>query len=535
MKLGGRLLGAGALVVGAALLPGCGEDLSSPVAPTPIETPTDGEVIVKTDTAPVPIEPITTSEADEITDRQPLLVASNATGLVPVTFGYEFAVYPAAASGGSAAVDSGFGMPHDANSISYQVQEPLALGTDYTWRVRVTYEDRFGAWSVPAPFSIAPIVFGSPPQLVAPERGSSVGIRPVFTVRNGEIDGEAQRVQIQVRLAPEGTELADTHIVGTTETEGRAGEEVMIQLGGRQALTPGRVYDWQARAVAHAASRRFHGPWSQSWSFETVELSLGAPEPITPPQGATVGIRPTFHVRNGAVDGDVGPVVILVQVAVDGNKDGVSDDDFARAIEGRAPMQGSRGDTSTVQLDQILEPMTSYVWRTQAVAPRASHGPIRSPWSSPDRGFETRAGGGDYPLGPVRNPPPNLRHIIQRVANDRPDALRAALDGPIVGTPRRPNDPRYEFLGLAVQALREANGGRWGTCFWIHPGFPDNLSRDRVAYFLGDANPVDSQNFRVIEFLYWADGSIFWWDSTEHLREEYPNAIGYWRNPPGSR
>ncbi len=533
MKLG-RLLGAGALVVGAALLAGCGDDLTSPAAPTPIDTPANEAVVVKTDIAPEPIRPDKTSDDDEITDRQPLLVASNATGLVPVTFRYEFAVYPAAPSG-AAALDSGFGTSHDANSTSYRVQTPLTLGTDYTWRVRVAYENEFGAWSRPAPFSLAPVVFGSPPQPVAPARGGSAGTRPVFTVRNGEIHGQVQSVEIQVRLAPEGTELADRHIVGATKTDARAGEEVMISLReDREDLVPGRVYNWQARAVAaHTASRTFHSAWSQSWSFETEEQSLGAPEPTAPSPGAEVGIWPTFRVRNGTIVGEVGPVVIQVQVAVDGNGDGVPDDDFASAMEGRAPMQGSPGDPSTVQLDEALAPMTSYVWRARAVAPRAAPVPVRSPWSAV-RAFQTGAGG-DYPLGPARNPPPNLRHVIQRVADAHPDVLRAALDGPIVGTPRWPNDPRYEFLGLAVEALREANGGRWGTCFWIHPGFPDNLSRDRVAYYLGNGDPVNSRNFRVIEFLFWADGSIFWWDSTDHLREEYPNAIGYWRHPPGYR
>ena len=82
------------------------------------------------------------------------------------------------------------------------------------------------------------------------------------------------------------------------------------------------------------------------------------------------------------------------------------------------------------------------------------------------------------------------------------------------------------MLRLAVEALREADGGRWGTTYWTHPPHADNWSRERLAYYLGNGDPVNSTNIRVIEYLLFANGSIFWWDATDHLRTDYPNATG---------
>ena len=532
VRLGARWFGIVAFVVGTVLLPGCGDDMPSPVAPTPIDPPGEGPLVLKVSTGPVPTEP---KGGIEISDRQPLLVASIATGLVNVEFEHEFAVHLGAASSGSVPVDSGRGT-RDGPATSYAVEEQLVPGEHYEWLVRASYrdpdtdQDAFGDWSEPARFSIAAVVFGEPPQLVSPS-GSTVVGRPVFTVRQGEIEGEAEWL-IEIRVAPEGTELTDAQVAGRTVTEARPGEEVTIELRADFALMPGETYRWQARAAGRTAGRTYRGPWSSPpASFTTTSQSLGAPEPSEPVRGETVGTRPTFAVVNGAVDGDVGPVTIRVEVAPDGNQDGVPDNaGFAGAFEGQAPMQGGTGSMTTIQLDAALDAGMSYVWRARAVAPQAPLGPVRSDWSSTAR-FATREGG-DYPLGPVQDPPPNLRHIIQRVADAHPDALDRAVKAGIPGVPNGPNDARYEFLNLTVEALREANGGRWGTTFWVHPPHPDTLSKERVGYYLGNGDPVNSQNMRVIEFMVWADGSIAWYDSTHHIRTHYPNATGYWRHHP---
>ena len=516
-----------------------------PVSPLSIDQPAEQGVTLKVKTAPDPIGP----KDEEIVDRQPLLVASNATGLVPVTFGYDFEVHRGPAAG-SPPVDSGRGEPHPhrPNSTSYRMQASLALGTNYSWRVRATYpdpvagEDAVGAWSDPVPFSTAPVVFTGPPQLVEPTGSRTVSTRPGFRVTNAPVEGDVQRLVLQVRLAPAGTELTDTHIAVRTETTASAGEEVQLDLRDDYSMVPGETYHWQARAVAHAGSRTFRSEWSPSEFFEAEDQSLRAPVPV--PLEGPVSTRPTLTVRHGDDDvvGRVGDVFIRIEVAVDRNSDREPDDpNFTKAIQGRAPMQvGSR--RTRIQLEQLLDPETSYVWRARAVAPDAPFGRLDSDWSDPAP-FVTGKTVGDYPLGPVSDPPRNLRHIVQRVADDNPRILRAACEGRVVDTPRTPDDPRYEFLSLAVEALRQHdNSGRWGTSFWIHPPHPDNLSRDRVAYYLGDGNPLTGRilpetnpprkDFRVIEILLWRNCSIVWWDSTEHLIKDYPKAIGHWRHPP---
>ena len=540
VKLGARWLSAGAFVIGTALLPGCGDDMASPTGPSPIDpqnqesNANNANPVLKVKDAPAPSTP---SRQDEIDDRQPELVASNATSFLPdVVLEHEFAVHLDTVSSNPTAVDSGFGTRAGPNS-TYQVAEKLLLGERYEWRVRATYPDpvtnknTFSDWSQPAKFSIAPVVFGKPPRLVSPARGNSVSRRPTFLVRQGEVDAaDDVQVQVEIHVAPERNQLADAPIVEATDAV--AGQEVAIELDDDLAI--GETYYWQARAVARQGSSAFEGRWSKIESFETNVQSLGVPEPTAPVSGAEVSTRPTFTVRNGMIEGNgVGSVTIRVEVARDRDQDGVADDAYASAVEGRAPMQGGAGDETRIHLDAALRVGTSYVWRAQAVALQASPGPLRSVWSS-NATFATRESG-SYPLGPVKNPPPNLRHVVQRVADAHPDAVRRAIEGSFTSLPNGPNDPRYELLRLVVEALREADGGRWGTTYWTHPPHADNWSRERLAYYLGNGDPVNSTNIRVIEFLLFANGSIFWWDATDHLRTDYPNATGHWRHPPGYR
>ncbi len=538
MRSGQRPFRASRLVVGILILmTGCGDGdgVSSPVAPSPITAPpkpsTSQNALVTT-TAPVTAtsnegvtlkatQPTLAEPVDEETSEiRPLLVALNSTGFVPVDFGYEFALY-AADSGTLARVEGGSGTPRDPGSTSYQVQTPLDLGGTYTWRVRATFEDAFGPWSNDASFTTAPVAFGAPLQLESPI-DTVVRDRPTFVVRSGTVEGDPQRIAIQVRVARGGTELTDMHIADEVEASPRGGEELRVVLAEDYPFTPGTDYDWQARTLAStASSRTFLSPWSEAVSFETEVQGLDTPSPVAP-SDTTVDTHPALTVRNGAVQGNVGKVYIRAEVT--------PDDASSGAVYGTAEMQGGAGGLTTILLPGPLQPRVFYRWRALAVAPEAPFGSVTSDWSPPSM-FETRA---DSSLGPVQNPPPRLLEVLRRVAAEHPEELRAAVAAGPTGNPTGPDDPNFRFLHLAVDALREADGGRWGATFWINPSDPNDrgrLSKERVAYYLGNGDPSGSDNIRVIEYLHWATGTMAWHDSTHSLRTRYPHIKGLWKLP----
>ena len=532
-----------AIAVGVGLAVGCG-DMSSPVEPSPpltsnlsasqstaaasVEpsppltsnlsasqsTAAASENIGLKVSAPTPVEPVGEVEIDGFA---PLLVALHATGeFVDEDFEYEFSIHTTA-SGSS--IEKGNGTSHGAGLTSYQVRNRLGLETNYRWRIRAFFEKAFGPWSDYVSFKTAPVRFGTPLQLVSPADGSVVDNRPVFVVRSGEVEGVADRIVIQIRLAPEGSTLTDVNIVGEAVV-GQAGKETSVSLRDDYRLMSGMSYVWQAKAVVHTASSRvFSTPWSKQASFKTAVYRLGAPQP-TAPVGVEVGTRPVFVVRSGAVEGDVGRRVIRVEVALN--------DDFSNTIFGEAEIRGGRGRETRIRLRETLQPEMSYFWRARAVAANAPYGPVVSPWSVTAR-FMTRAG---TSLGPVRSPPPNLLHVIQRVAAKHPGAVKAAHSAGSGGDLTGADDPGFQFLFLTIEALREENGGRWGATFWTNPGSLARHSKDRVGYYLGDGDPNGSTNMAVIEFFVWRDGSLAWFDATRSIKRNYPRARGEWRDLP---
>ena len=537
MMSGQRVFGA---VVIALLMAGCGEDGSPPVGPSPspratpapgraaavsvpsavgpdvsvpsssavgpdVSVPVRRDVGVLKSTAPTPVEPIDNIEIDEV---KPLLVASRASGeFVEQDFGYEFAVH-SSESCGAVEFESGNGMPRDSGETSYQIQKSLELGSTYAWQVRAAFEGSFGPWSKCVTFRTVPVRFGGPLQLVSPI-GGTVGNRPVFVVRSGAVEGDAERVVIQVRLAPEGSGIANAGIAGEAETTGRAGEEKRISLRSSYRVTPDTSYLWQARTVVHTRSSRvFNSPWSRQVKFRTTALSLGAPRPVAPVGGATVGTEPDFLVRNGAVQGNLSRIVVRVDVGLSA--------DFAGVRSREVEMQGRAGGNTRIRLQEALRPGTSYFWRARAMASSALYGPVVSQWSATAR-FMTRAG---TSLGPVKSPPPNLLHVVQRVGAQYPQALKAAYD-----------DHSYEFLDRVVAALREEDGGRWGVTHWTRPGYPDSISIDRAGYYTGNGDPNGSTEIVIIDFLSRHNRHMAWFDDTRGIRENYPDARGTWKYP----
>ena len=107
---------------------------------------------------------------------------------------------------------------------------------------------------------------------------------------------------------------------------------------------------------------------------------------------------------------------------------------------------------------------------------------VTEPWA--------RAAAQQMPEAPFGAPaaasrePPNLRHVVERVAAEHPTQLRDAQDTPA-------------FVDLVVPALRTADGGRWG-----HRREGGSVSTGSVAYYTPPGAPVEgSTDIAVIDVV----------------------------------
>ena len=492
----------------------CGGDASTPTAPTPhmdsghalgaaqgerVEVTNNGGVELKA-TAPVPMEP----DAVEVEETNPVLVVKNAEGrFVQTTFRHEFVLSRA---DGSGEVARGMGARRDGTSSSFRVQEALDLGASYTWRARAVLDDAQGPWSDPeGAFSVTPIKHRAAPQLVGPLGGMEVGTQPTFTVSGWRVDGEIDRLVVQIRVAVRGTDVGDAAVFAEAEVE--PGSVAQANVDSRSELTAGREYVWHARVVAYtASSREFVGPWSERAWFMTGGRRLGAPRLLAPVDETSVALRPVFRVRNGRTEG-VSNVAIEVEVALN--------EAFTGSVRSAEATASIGGETS-ISLREALEPATRYFWRARMVGTAPTSGRVAGTWSGAET-FETRD---EIRLGPGRSHPPNLLHVVQQVGGAHPAALEAAYD-----------DRSLEFLDLVVDALRSADGGRWGYQIWSRPGRPDRLSPDRLGYYRGSGSPHGSSDMATIDFIDRHNRTLSWYDATDHLAEEYPDATGRWTYP----
>lgn len=406
----GRTVFLGACVAILSAI-GCGDDASSPLAPSPVPSPVatssppatdagvaDGDVPGLKATPPTPVAP---TDDVEIGQATPVLTASNATGLyVDADFEYVF-VLSQVTGGNEMEVERGSGAPAEAGTTSYQVQKPLDLGSSYTWRARPVLDGVYGPWSEDAGFRTVGAGLGTP-EPIAPVDGARVGTRPVFRIRNGTVEGDAGTVNIQVQVA---TDDAFMNVMASAQAHARTGGETNVTL--RSALTPDTAYWWRARAVSSGSAGGFESSWSDVAEFRTTAVVLGVPEPVSPIDGATTTtLAPLFNVRNGTVEGITGAVTIQVEVATDTN---------LMNIVGRTETDARpRGDTN-LQLRNELMPATEYFWRTRAQL--ADDPDITSDWSAPEN-FSTPDTSTAPTNAPGRGnccPPPNRFDIVQAV------------------------------------------------------------------------------------------------------------------------
>ena len=120
---------------------------------------------------------------------------------------------------------------------------------------------------------------------------------------------------------------------------------------------------------------------------------------------------------------------------------------------------------------------------------------------------------------------PNLKHIVDRIAEQCPEQVQALSDG----TNWTGN---LDFLDLLIEALREEDS-RWGYSFWDG----QTWSSDMIGYYRGTGDPYGSNDILILDYINKTRGPYVHWSiaTYESLKAEFPNSVGEWRYPrPGA-
>ena len=472
----------------------------------------DDDAELKIKVSPVPVDPVDGVEIDGFT---PVLTARSAQGFVDgINLGYHFKIYRMS-SNDLEEVESGYDSRHDSSPPSYQVKGSLNVGGSYAWHVRPFFEvgdvDKYGPWSGYAFFKTIAARLGAP-RLISPINEAVVGRRPLFQMRNGTVEGAVAALHVEIQVALDAN-FGDSRVAKKVP----AGDQGVTEFQLDEDLMLATSYHWRARAAASTgASRRFESPWSSTASFRTA--TVRAPTLISPGNREEVDLNPIFEVRSDAIADDIGTVYINVQVS--------TNEDFADIVgDQRVRMEGN---TTNLRLKNSLMPETSYFWRARVVATISPSDTVASSWSARAT-FRTES---LWPPPPRGGHPPNMLHVVQRIAREHPEKLQASWDR----ANRRWIESRKEFLDLVIDALRDVDP-RWAyNCV---RGNCNRVSIDGAAYYRGagtERNAQNSTDVAIIDFLAGqADGSTprpSWYDITEEARRH--NTIGRWRYPrPG--
>ena len=471
--------------------------------------------------APTPTSP---AGGAEIPDVRPVLEIANAepdeaflAAYAEDNFQYQFEIYRVV-GGSRTAVEAAATVPGGSGSTSYRVATSLDRAASYTWRARAFFDGAYGPWSVDATFSTAAVVL-SPPVPRSPIRGASVDINTIFNVGNPTVEGRIREGSTQIEIQVATDEAFSTLVARASEPARPRGD---TNLALHVFLASRTTHFWRARAMATttAGGNRVTSAWSEVASFATREVTLGAPRPLAPIDGATVAVGTHFRVRNGPVRGISGGVQIEVQVATSRT--------FDDPRTGSTHMRD--GTETTIDLRGNLMPSQQYFWRARATVSAGAAGTFSSDWSdaasfrtSADGGGSTVPTGPAGPFGPGGNPP-NLLPLLQQVAAQHPEALRNSCQD---------HGGSWRFMELAVERLRQESG-RWG--YNCKRGNCPDVSHDAIAYYRGSGQTIDaaqnSTNVAIIDIIAGHCGpnpQPSWLDVTQATADA--NAIGRWRYP----
>jgi hypothetical protein len=363
--------------------------------------------------------------------------------------------------------------------------------------------------TITAPKTLEPgpgqqLVSDGAPQTLLIENADTTGQRELFLEVQVASDGAFQQVVHQ----------ADRVSLGPN---GRTAYRLPEPLG------PGYTYYWRVRAADGANT----GPYSPASHFSVMErVRIEPPTPLEPSGDITTN-RPNFVVRNGAVSGPAGDVVYRFEV-------GTATDQPPAAVVTATP---GAGGTTTITLGDLPFGRTLY-WRVYAtdgavdsaysgvVSFRTPAAPTPSPVPTPS---PAPGGGGGAPLpgGPggrtpdpapgQRLPLPHMLHVVQQVANARPDLLHNSC---------QEHGGSWAFMDLVVDTLRTYDT-RWGYN-WKRGNVGDP-SMDVIDYHYGGGPDEGSTEVYINDIIGGHCGSNptpVWNDVTEVTRNG--GGIGRW-------
>ena len=344
------------------------------------------------------------------------------------------------------------------------------------------------------------VVYDGTPQTLLIENAGSTGPRELFLEVQVASDANFQQVVHQAQRVSPGP-------------NGRTSYRLPEPLGA------GRTYYWRSRAADGANT----GPFSSASQFQVIDpVRIDPPTPLEP-QGNITSNRPNFVVRNGAVSGPVGQVVYRFEI-------GTATDQPPAAVVTATP--GSNG-TTTINLGDLPYARTLY-WRVYATdgsnqsnyssiisfRTPAAPAPAPTPGPTPTPGGPLPGGGGGRAPDPApgqRLPLPNMFHVVQQVANARPDLLRNSC---------QEHGGSWAFLDLVVDTLRTYDT-RWGYN-WKRGNVGDP-SMDVIDYHYGAGRDEGSTNVYIIDIIGGHCGSNpnpVWNDVTDVTRSQ--GTIGRW-------
>ncbi len=156
---------------------------------------------------------------------------------------------------------------------SIRLDANLQPETDYYWQARAVASggpagDIESAWSDPAErFRTLPITLGAPEPRDPIDGRRVSGLRPVFHVRNGTVEGTTGAVRIRIQVA-----LDDSFMNSPMTAEAPADTDGTTQLRLGSDLTVGESYYWRARAVT-TSTTEIVSEWSETERFATPDSS----------------------------------------------------------------------------------------------------------------------------------------------------------------------------------------------------------------------------------------------------------------------
>ena len=217
-----------------------------------------------------------------------------------------------------------------------------------------------------------------------------------------------------------------------------------------EPLGAGFTYYWRARAMDGANN----GPFSFTSAFSVIDpVVIETPMPLEP-AGDLPTNRPQFRVRNGAMSGTHGvyyrfelasapdPSAIVAVVTVTPGSNGETSMSLGDLPWDRTFYWRVHASDGTNQ-SGFAGPIAFKTPRAPAPPPPPPPAPVPLPGGGPSPAPVPGGGGGRTPDPPPgqRLPLPNMLHVVQQVANARPDLLARSC---------QEHGGTWEFLNLVV-------------------------------------------------------------------------------------